>query len=243
MNGFIIKLIAILSMTVDHLFKLAPEIPEMLPSFAFSFCGVPIDFPQILIIFGRLAFPLFAFEAAEACTHTKNFPKYLRRLLIFALISELPFDFMFYGGINFAHQNVLWTLLFGALAIFMYQKLKVAPPLNFIVVMLIAVACYFCKADYCAIGVILIFALYISKKPVSLILVFAIFCFDYFYNRGLLSAIRDVNVSNIVTLSLYLGATLLSIPIMSSYNGKKGLGLKWFFYIYYPLHILILGLI
>lgn len=243
MNGFLIKLIAILSMTIDHIFKLAPGLISAIPSFKIPIPGINLYFPTILIILGRLAFPLFAFEVAESCTHTKNFPKYLRRLFIFALISELPFDFMFYGGFTLAHQNVLWTFFFGAFAVFMYQKLKGAPPINFIVVLIIAAACYFCRTDYYAIGVILVFALYISKKPISLIALFAIICVDYLYNRGLIGAIQTQNINRIVDLSMYFAATLLSIPVISSYNGKKGPGLKWFFYIYYPLHIIILGLI
>jgi hypothetical protein len=243
MNGFLIKLIAILCMTIDHIFKLAPELMSFLPAFKIPLPGVALNFPTVLIILGRLAFPLFAFEIAEGCTHTKNFPKYLRRLFIFALISELPFDFMFYNGFTLGRQNVLWTFLFGACAIFMYQKLKAAPPLNFIVVLLIAAVCYFCRTDYHTIGVILIFALYISKKPISLILTFAIISIDYLYNRGLIAAIQSHNVNQIVSLSLYFAATLSAIPIMSAYKGKKGPGLKWFFYIYYPLHIIVLGLI
>ena len=67
---------------------------------------------------GRLAFPIFAFMAVEGYFHTHDFKKYALRMLLFAVISEIPFDFM-YGGTWFypVHQNVIWTLLLGLLGI------------------------------------------------------------------------------------------------------------------------------
>ena len=67
---------------------------------------------------GRLAFPIFAFMAVEGYFHTHSFKKYAQRMLIFALLSEIPFDLM-YGGTWFypVHQNVIWTLLIGLLGI------------------------------------------------------------------------------------------------------------------------------
>ena len=67
---------------------------------------------------GRLAFPIFAFMAVEGCFHTHSFKKYAQRMLLFALLSEIPFDLM-YGGTWFypVHQNVIWTLLIGLLGI------------------------------------------------------------------------------------------------------------------------------
>lgn len=67
---------------------------------------------------GRLAFPIFAFMAVEGYFHTHSFKKYAQRMLIFAVLSEIPFDLM-YGGTWFypVHQNVIWTLLIGLLGI------------------------------------------------------------------------------------------------------------------------------
>ena len=63
---------------------------------------------------GRVAFPIFAFMAVEGYFHTHSFKKYAQRLLVFALLSEIPFDLM-YGGTWFypVHQNVIWTFLLG----------------------------------------------------------------------------------------------------------------------------------
>ena len=67
---------------------------------------------------GRLAFPIFAFMAVEGYFHTHSFKRYAQRMLVFAILSEIPFDLM-YGGTWFypVHQNVIWTLLIGLLGI------------------------------------------------------------------------------------------------------------------------------
>ena len=67
---------------------------------------------------GRLAFPIFAFLAVEGYFHTRSFKRYALRMLLFAVLSEVPFDLM-YGGTVFypVHQNVIWTLLLGLLGI------------------------------------------------------------------------------------------------------------------------------
>lgn len=74
---------------------------------------------------GRLAFPIFAFMAVEGYFHTHSFKKYILRLLLFAVLSEIPFDLM-YGGTWFYpfHQNVIWTLLIGLSGIHLMEKLE-----------------------------------------------------------------------------------------------------------------------
>ena len=74
---------------------------------------------------GRLAFPIFAFMAVEGYFHTHSFKKYILRLLLFAVLSEIPFDLM-YGGTWFYpfHQNVIWTLLIGLAGIHLMEKTR-----------------------------------------------------------------------------------------------------------------------
>ena len=78
---------------------------------------------------GRLAFPIFAFMAVEGYFHTHSFKKYAQRMLIFALLSEIPFDLM-YGGTWFypVHQNVIWTLLIGLLGIRAMEAVREEKP-------------------------------------------------------------------------------------------------------------------
>ena len=94
-SGSALKCIAMASMLTDHI-------------------GYVL-FPQYLILrmIGRLAFPIYCFLLVEGAMHTGNIRKYEIRLLAFALISELPFDYAFYGGIRWESQNVFLTLLFG----------------------------------------------------------------------------------------------------------------------------------
>ena len=98
LNGFHLKLIAACTMFIDHM-------------------GHTL-FPTVLWLrcIGRLAFPIFCFLIAEGCVYTRDRRKYALRLLAFALLSEVPFDLMVGGTVWYPYsQNVLWTLLAGAL--------------------------------------------------------------------------------------------------------------------------------
>ena len=102
LNALWLKIIAVASMICDH------------------FCAVFISAsePHLLRVVGRLAFPIFAFQIAEGAKKTQNALKYAFRLLIFAVVSEIPFDLAFSGKMfDWNHQNVYFTLLFGLVAV------------------------------------------------------------------------------------------------------------------------------
>lgn len=84
-------------------------------------------FPSLdwLTCAGRIAFPIFAFMIAEGYFHTHNFKKYMQRLFLFALLSEIPFDLM-YGGTVFYpfHQNVIWTFIIGLCGIYLMERAR-----------------------------------------------------------------------------------------------------------------------
>src|SRR5258705_144389 len=108
MNAFQIKVIAIVAMIIDHM-------------------GL-FFFPQYFIfrIIGRLAFPLFAWLIANGAYHTHNIGKYLQRLYLFALISQIPF--LFANRLidpHFSDLNVLCTLFFGLLAIAFIRRTRI----------------------------------------------------------------------------------------------------------------------
>ena len=102
-----LRLIAVLLMVSDHIW------------------ATYMSFGDWMTYIGRMAFPIFAFQIAEGFVHTKNFKKYALRLLAFALISELPFN-LFYSSrwFNPYHQNVMFTLLLGLMAIKVIDNLK-----------------------------------------------------------------------------------------------------------------------
>ena len=117
MSAFLIKIIASICMLIDH-----------------TGAVFPVSTPFILRLIGRIAFPIYAYMIAQGCKHTKNINKYLLRLGIFALISEIPFDIAFKrytmdGVLNlninfFAETNVFYTLFLGAACIAIYERVK-----------------------------------------------------------------------------------------------------------------------
>ena len=107
LNTFTLKIIAIVSMLVDHI-------------------GL-VFFPEVMMfrIIGRISFPIFAYVLAEGIYYTKDITKYMLRLGIFALLSEIPYDLAVMGSVlEFSHQNVFFTLFFGVLMFWAYKKIE-----------------------------------------------------------------------------------------------------------------------
>ncbi len=184
------------------------------------------DGVSLFVKIGEIGFPLFAFCISEGFYYTRDRKKYLRNLFIFALITEIIFDYAFYEDINWLHQNVLFTFSLSVLFLMIYEKINNSNKntstktallfLVFIIFLLISTITF---GDHNTYGLILIYIFYVFRdKPVI---------------KYILSAI-------ILFISYKYKFALLSIPIMMMYNGKKGFNLKYFFYTFYPLHLLIL---
>lgn len=188
-----------------------------------------ILFPTVLFfrIIGRLSFPLFCFLISEGLLYTANLKGYLERLFFFALISEVPYDLAFHGTVYYPQsQNVFFTLFLGLAAISFLHSYLGSRPASALVLALVCVL--FAEAlhtDYGWFGVMLIIIFYCFKNyRTKGVLIFAVFNTGY----GLLTG----------TVKLY--AALAGFPIFL-YNGKKGrLNWKYFFYAFYPVHLLLL---
>lgn len=215
MNSFYLKIIACITMFLDHYARLFE----------------PIIYPLTYI--GRFAFPIFAFQASIGFERTKNFKKYLLRLLLFAIISQIPFYLYFGQGIN-----VIFTILFGILSIYFYKllTLKKLHILGFSSTILIAYLAEILKFDYGFYGVILIFVFYITRNSKILMTTSFAFLTIAFFVHKLHTHFNIVYIYHLIY-------TLLAIIPILFYNKKEGRKTKFFLYIFYPLHIILLYLI
>lgn len=212
LDGTMLKLIACLSMLIDHLG-------------AVCFSGI-IGFR----IIGRLAFPIYCFLLVEGAVHTHDMKKYILRMGLFALISEIPFDLAFYHQwIYMGHQNVFFTLGLGLLAIWFLEhpidNLDIPDALYRLLVVIVAgLIAEFLNTDYGFTGVMIICIFYyLRERQLEKYLIVAI----------LLAAMGGVEVYAVLAL----------IPMLL-YNGERGRQTKMMqygFYIFYPAHLLLLA--
>ncbi len=248
-NGNALKMIAIVTMLIDHLTYVIVE-GYMLPKAARSFIGgadlqyTAKDYKLWATLdsvgrgIGRLAFPIFLFLMLEGFLHTRNVWKYALRLAIFALISEIPFNMAFTGNIfDLSYQNVFFTLLIGLLMMIGFEAVSDRVPESFpagvlqtLVFVAALAAAGFLKCDYTYMGVAMTAAVYITRN-----------------HRNIMWL--AVMVAMILTLipsnsSIFELIGCFSFLFIACYNGERGsFNMKYFFYLFYPVHILILGLL
>ena len=220
-SGSALKLIAVISMLIDHFaFVFGAELGFM-TSPLFTLGQNTITLYYIMRKVGRLAFPLFCFLVAEGMVHTRKPIWYGVRLLVFALISEIPFNLMHGGNILYlSKQNVYFTLFLGAMLIWAFEHggkewMKMA------LMAAIMVIARFLRADYGMPGVFLILLLHVTRKHAAAQAILAY-----------------------PLLSGGVAAFAAFIPI-NLYNGQRGFVrsqfVKFVFYAFYPLHILLLA--
>lgn len=244
-SGNTLKIIAIVTMLIDHVgagigIRLLYQTGYMDLAMAGDVNGVLqwqtehgmlLTVYSIMRMIGRVAFPIFCFLLVEGFTHTKDVKKYALRLGAFALISEIPFDLAFNNKVlEFGYQNVFFTLFFGLLAMVGLSKVeerfengKVNKGVKFLasvgVIAVCSVIAELLNTDYGAIGVLCIVVLYLfCKRKVAQI------------------------VAGCVSFAWEITAPLAFIPI-GFYNGERGMKLKYFFYAFYPVHLLLIYLV
>lgn len=259
MSSFIIKMIAIITMTVDHINDLFIK-------------NISLN------IIGRISFPLFCFQLVVGYSKTKNLLKYITRMLIFALISQIPFAFFANEIGSETSLNVMFTLTLGLAALYVYDiriennqgiltvkdkksSIKYDKTLFIILqfikcltILLIMTIAFVLKTDYGAWGILLILvinAFYPFKNQFNILgriintsttvnntcFLIAIFI------MSIIEFTKFWNSFRLIELGLLIFFTFLPSIIMLFYNGKKGKSLKFFFYIYYPAQFIIILLI
>lgn len=216
LNSSYLKILACIFMLISHIGQTDLIYLIGYPDYAYPF-----------MIIGRIAFPIFCFFIVQGIILTSNAGKYLLRLFIFALVSELPFDLAFSGRINIYSQNVFFTLFLGGSCIYfltLIENSSYKKFLKFILCVLVLSTFMFLakllKTDYSYKGIFAIFLLYIGR------------------NSRLLTSL-SILIGFYFEAHLY-GVVYFSIVLILLYNGKKGTMNKWIFYLFYPGHLMIL---
>ena len=202
---------------------------------------------------GRIAFPIFAFMAVEGYFHTHNLKKYLLRMLIFAVISEVPFDLM-YGGTWFypVHQNVIWTLMMGLVGIHLMETVRKKKStfayilVSAAVVILGGLLGTLSMVDYYGIGVLTVFIFYFFRGRKWWCLLGQILAL-YWVNVEMLGGLMyPIRLFGMEFELCQQGLALLALLPIWLYRGRQGYHSKpfqYFCYAFYPVHMLVIVLV
>lgn len=229
LNANQLKLIAIIAMTIDHAtWAIFPGTQAVWYVFA-------------LHIIGRLTAPIMWFFIAEGCHYTHDMRRYIGRLFLFAIVSHFAYNFAF--GIPFVPLStgvfnqtcVMWSLAWGALLIALCRRDNMP---SWAQLLLALAACMLgFPSDWSSIAVMCPFYLYVHRgnfrrQALDIVLWTAIYAAVYFLFIDKLYGLLQM-------------FTFLTIPLLAQYNGKRGkwTGMKWFFYAYYPGHLILIGLL
>ena len=232
LTAAVLHIIAMTLMLMDHLWA------TLLPAREWLTCA------------GRVAFPIFAFMAVEGYFHTRSFKKYILRMLLFAVLSEIPFDLM-YGGTWFypVHQNVLWTFLLGLLGVWLMEQVrKKGKTWMYLLVCVLVVPAglvlgTLCMVDYYGVGVLTVFVFYFlhGRKWWCFLGQLAAL---YWLNVELLGGLMyPVQLFGMEFELCQQGLALLALIPIWLYRGRQGYRSKPFQYLcyaFYPVHMLLL---
>lgn len=234
LNSFVLHLLAMALMLADHLWAI----------------GVPSD---LLTWLGRLAFPLFAFMLVEGYFHTRNLKKYLLRLLITALISEIPFNLLCSGRLFYPiHQNVIWTFLLALLCIHVIEKVRHRGKWWLTVLVGAAVSLMgfllgiLTMIDYYGYGVLIALVFYVFHGRRWYCFVGQAIALWYITWEMMGGLVVPIEIGTWKFELSQQGMSVLALIPIWLYNGQQGPYNRWiryFYYAFYPLHMLILGLV
>lgn len=251
-DEFTLKMIAVVTMFIDHFTATVVERILLASSEGSAFAMSAETWQVLYVVYvilrgiGRLAFPIYCYLLVEGLYHTRSIPKYALRLGIFALISEIPFDLAFnrvYGTgkwVEFGYNNVFFTLFVGLITISCMKLVNDRTKTDrfkkpvFLVLKVIAnlailfagmfVAEFLLRTDYGACGVAAIGVMYML------------------YGRPRLAFAAAVLALGLLGDPLELVALVL-VFLIGYCNGQRGRQMKYFFYAFYPVHLLLLELL
>lgn len=223
LSGSALKMIAIITMLIDHTAAVLLSIypPAMTPLFYMGGKGYSVY--RICRDVGRVAFPIFCFLLAEGFIHTRNRVRYGRNLFLFALISEIPWNFMFSDTWTYVKQNVFFTLFLGYLGLCAFEYFRKMPWMQLLSLLALLLAAVKLNADYGWKGYIFVLLIYLLRNE---------------------KAAQTVVGSCWLSYEWKACFAFLSINM---YNGERGFirgkASKYLFYAFYPVHIAVLVII
>lgn len=210
LNSYHLKVIALVAMIIDHI------------GYVF--------FPEYLSyrIVGRIAFILYAFMLVEGFTNTRNFRKYVSKVFIWALASEVPFDLAMHNSLFYLkEQNIFFSLLVGLIGMYFLDKYKRSLILQFLISVFILISAILLRVNYSWYGVGIILLFYFLKERNILKLIAAQLLSIY---------------ASFFLMWVQCFAFLGLIPIVL-YNEQRGRKIGNIYYSFYALHLTVLYLI
>lgn len=180
---------------------------------------------KTLRMIGRLSFPIFALLIVEGFRHTSNLIKYMIKILVLAIVSEIPFDLLVYNRvICFDGQNVLFSYFLGLLLLLIYKKTyTIHIFFHLIITIFFAIIAYIFRLDYAIETMLLMFVYYKFRHDINI------------------KCILTMIIMFLSSLQNYYGFGIFSVFFIYFYNEQLGYPLfKKFQYLFYPLHMLFL---
>jgi len=228
-----LKSIAIVAMTMDHV--------------AMAFIPSNTVIYQLFRVVGRLTIVIMCYMIVEGYNHTHNMKKYLARMFMFAIVSHVPYVFFHTGkislffGENRFQTSVMWPLFLGLVLLCIWNNDKFKKPYKIILLILMCVLAM--PGDWSIFAVLWIwgFGIFYGNRKKQMIFYGVLAMFT-----ALVSAIMwGMSETNLWYKEIFQFGLLCAIPVLLKYNGKLGKckHTKWIFYIYYPIHMIILGII
>ena len=241
-TAYNLRILAFIAMIINHF-----------GTFLFPYGSTMFKLQSIVT---RFAFVIFCFFLAEGMVHTHNRIKYLVRILLTAIISEVFYDLHFMGSIpNWNGQNVCFTLFIGGLIIYLNDLCKekienntICTLMQILITALLAYISSISIVDYGIMGIAVILEFYYLRNNKLLMLICVAFTFPILW--GIQVCIYNVYRNNHVTLSLFINNVknelpgIVILPFLYFYEGKQGKKMpKWLIYGFYPIHLCIAWLI
>ena len=201
---------------------------------------------------GRLAFPVFSFLIAEGVRQTHDRGRYMKRLLLLAVLSEVPFDLQYERSIFYPfHQNVIWTFLIALLVICLIERAKQSGKVWIVWPALLAavaagyLAGYLVMADYYGAGVLTVLVFYFFRGRRWWDLLGQFVCLYYINTEMLGGLFYPVVLFGHGFELLQQSLAILALVPIWLYRGRQGCharGFRWSCYAFYPAHMLLLYL-